>query len=135
MALPISLHRTGLQPGASMSLVRRPASSAAPTAASMAAASASRSKLYFNSMAADRMVPMGFALSCPAMSGAEPWIGSYRPRLPWPSDEEGIMPMEPVIMLASSDKMSPNMFSVTSTSNWLGSFTICMAALSTRTSL
>ena len=27
-------------------------------------------------IAADRIVPIGFALSWPAMSGAEPWIGS-----------------------------------------------------------
>ena len=36
-----------------------------------------------------------------------------------------------VIMLASSERISPNMFSVTITSNWDGSFTICMDALST----
>ena len=58
-------------------------------------------------------------------------MGSYRPRVPSPKEEEGIMPMEPVIMEASSDRMSPNIFSVTITSNWLGSFTICMAQLST----
>ena len=45
--------------------------------------------------------------------------------------EEGIMPMEPMIWLASSERMSPKRFSVTITSNWLGSRTICMAALST----
>ena len=45
------------------------------------------------------------------------------------------MPMEPVIMEASSDRMSPNMFSVTITSNWAGFFTICMAQLSTNISL
>ncbi|CUO60517.1 Uncharacterised protein [Flavonifractor plautii] len=37
-------------------------------------------------------------------------------------------------MLASSERMSPNMFSVTTTSNWPGSFTSCMAQLSTSTS-
>ena len=45
------------------------------------------------------------------------------------------MPMEPVIMDASSERMSPNIFSVTITSNWLGSLTICMAQLSTSMSL
>lgn len=39
--------------------------------------------------------------------------------------------MEPVIWLASSERMSPNRFSVRITSNWLGSRTIYMAALST----
>ena len=41
------------------------------------------------------------------------------------------MPTDPVIMLASSDRISPNMFSVSSTSNWEGSRTICIAQLST----
>ena len=41
------------------------------------------------------------------------------------------MPMEPLIMEASSERISPKRFSVTITSNWLGSRTICMAALST----
>ena len=58
-------------------------------------------------------------------------MGSYRPRPPSPRLAEGIMPMEPVIMLASSERMSPNMFSVTITSNWAGLRTICMAQLST----
>ena len=49
------------------------------------------------SIAADRIVPIGLARSCPAMSGAEPWIGSYRPNVPWavrrsPSDADGSMP-------------------------------------------
>ena len=32
-------------------------------------------------MAAERTVAMGLALSWPAISGAEPWMGSYMPRL------------------------------------------------------
>ena len=86
-------------------------------------------------MAAERMVPRGFARFCPAMSGAEPWMGSYMPRVPSERDAEGIMPMEPVSMEASSERMSPNMFSVTSTSNWVGFLISCMAVLSTSTSL
>ncbi len=35
-----------------------------------------------SSIAADRIVPIGLAWSWPAMSGAEPWIGSYRPNVP-----------------------------------------------------
>ena len=86
-------------------------------------------------MAADRMQAVGLTMSLPAMSGAEPWMGSYRPRVPSPSEEDGIIPMEPVIMEASSERMSPNIFSVTMTSNWAGFLTICMAALSTNISL
>ncbi len=41
------------------------------------------------------------------------------------------MPMEPVIWLASSDRMSPKMLLVTMTSNCRGLRTSCMAALST----
>ena len=41
------------------------------------------------------------------------------------------MPMEPVIMAASSERMSPNMLPVTITSNFFGALTSCMAALST----
>ena len=85
-------------------------------------------------MATDRMVAMGLALSWPAMSGAEPWMGSYRPGAASPIEAEGSRPMEPVTMEASSERMSPNMFSVTTTSNWPGSRTSCMAQLSTSTS-
>ena len=86
-------------------------------------------------MAADRMQAVGFTMSLPAMSGAEPWMGSYRPRVPSPRLEDGIIPMEPVIIEASSDRMSPNIFSVTITSNCAGFFTICIAQLSTNISL
>ena len=51
---------------------RNPASRTAFTAASMASASAGIEKLYRSIMAADRMQAMGFTISCPAMSGAEP---------------------------------------------------------------
>ena len=86
-------------------------------------------------IAAERMVAMGLARSLPAMSGAEPWMGSYRPRLVAPKEEEASMPMEPVIIAASSERMSPKMFEVTTTSNWAGFFTSCMAALSTSISV
>ena len=68
-------------------------------------------------MAADRMVASGLAMPWPAMSGAEPWLGSYRPCPPAFSEAEGSMPMEPVSMAASSDRMSPNRLPVTMTSN------------------
>ncbi len=82
-------------------------------------------------MATERMVASGLATFCPAMSGAEPWMGSYMP-LPLASREaEGSMPMEPVSMAAQSERMSPNMLVVTMTSNCFGARTSCMAALST----
>ena len=77
------------------------------------------------------MVAIGLAISCPAISGAEPWLGSYKPKLPSFKLAEDNIPIEPVTILASSDKMSPNMFSVRITSNCLGSLTNCMAQLST----
>ena len=77
------------------------------------------------------MVAMGLALSWPAISGAEPWMGSYSAGPASPMEAEGSRPMEPVTMDASSDRISPNMFSVTTTSNCPGSRTSCMAQLST----
>ena len=91
-------------------------------------------KENLNIIATLRMVASGLAMPLPAISGAEPWMGSYRPRVEAPSEEEGIMPIEPVIWLASSERISPNIFSVTITSNWLGSLTICIAQLSTNIS-
>ena len=82
-------------------------------------------------MATERMVARGLATPWPAMSGAEPWMGSYMP-LPCSSREaEGSMPMEPVNMEASSERMSPKRLPVTMTSNCLGLRTSCMAQLST----
>ena len=52
--------------------------------------------------------------------------------MPFSSKEaEGSIPMEPVSMEASSDRMSPKMLPVAITSNCLGARTNCMAALST----
>ena len=51
-----------------------------------------------------------------ALSGAEPWIGSNRPGPSAPRDAEGSRPMEPPSTEISSDRMSPNMFSVRMTS-------------------
>src|SRR3989338_37448 len=82
-------------------------------------------------MAAERMVARGLAISLPAMSGAEPWLGSYMPLLLASNEAEGSMPMEPVSMDASSDRMSQKILPVTITSNCLGALTSCIAALST----
>jgi len=81
-------------------------------------------------MATDRMVASGLAMFFPAMSGAEPWIGSYR-AFPSPRLADGSMPMEPVSMAASSLRMSPNKLEVTITSNCEGLRMSCMAQLST----
>ena len=66
------------------------------------------------------------------MSGAEPWIGSYKPLLFASSDAEGNIPMEPVSIDASSDKISPNKLPVTRVSNCFGLRTNCIAQLSTK---
>ena len=89
------------------------------------------SKARRSIIAADRIVASGLALPCPAMSGAEPWMGSNRPGLPVPREAEGSIPMEPVMTEASSERMSPKRLPVTMTSNCEGSRTNCMAALST----
>jgi hypothetical protein len=74
----------------------------------------------------------GLAVPVPAMSGAVPCTGSNRPGPePSPSDALGSIPSEPVSIAASSLRMSPNMFSVSKTSNSAGLETSCMAALST----
>ena len=82
-------------------------------------------------IATDTNIASGFAVPVPAMSGAEPCTGSYRPGPPSPTEALGSMPSEPVSMAASSLRMSPNMFSVRITSNSVGFATSCMAALST----
>ena len=87
-------------------------------------------KLYLSIIATDNIVAKGLAISIPAISGAEPWIGSYIPNLPSPKDADGNIPIDPVIMEASSDKISPNIFEVTITSNCAGFFTSCIDALS-----
>src|SRR3990170_1279920 len=71
------------------------------------------------------------------MSGAEPWIGSYRPRgfpkefIPSPSEAEGKLPIEPVSTEASSVRISPNRLPVRMTSNEAARVKRCMAAAST----
>src|SRR4029077_15206847 len=86
--------------GSARSPVRQPSSSAPETAASIAAAAASFPSEIRSSIAADRIVPIGFAMSRPAMSGADPWMGSYRTKRPCalrgsPSDADGRKPRRP----------------------------------------
>ena len=97
----------------------------------MASASSSKPKLYRNIMAEERIVAIGLAISFPAISGAEPWLGSYKPNLVSFKEALGSIPIEPVIILASSERISPNIFSVRTTSNREGAKINCMAQLST----
>ncbi len=74
------------------------------------------------SCAADQIWPIGLAMPCPAMSGAEPCTGSNsdgncRSGLMLP---DGAMPMVPVQAGPRSDRMSPNRLEATTTSNQSG---------------
>ena len=77
---------------------------------------ASKRRPWRSSSATERNIASGLAMPLPAMSGAEPCTGSNRPGPSPPSDALGSIPIEPVIIAASSLRMSPNMFSVTITS-------------------
>src|SRR5690606_16551968 len=117
--------------GPAMSRVRAPLRNAATTAFSTVAAAASAPRLCRSSIAALKIVPQGFARPWPAISGAQPGIGSSRPGPASPSDADGSSPIEPASIDASSVRMSPNMFSVTMTSKSAGRLKRCMAAAST----
>ena len=76
--------------------------------------------------------PADWPTPVPAMSGAEPCTGSNTPgSVRRPARRSGSIPIEPVSIAASSERMSPNMFSVRITSKWRGAATSRMAALST----
>jgi len=130
-ASPISRVLTFCVPSDQMSTVRKPEAKTDFTAVSMRSADWAWFNEKRSIMAADSIVANGFAIPLPAMSGALPWLGSYKPWFLLFKLAYGSMPIEPVSMEASSDKISPNMLPVTTTSNFLGSFTNCMAALST----
>ena len=80
--VPTTTSPSSGSPASARSAVRQPSSRAAPTAASTASAASARPSEVRSSIAADRIVPIGLAMSWPAMSGAEPWIGSYSPNVP-----------------------------------------------------
>ena len=84
-------------------------------------------------MAAARIVASGLAIPLPAMSGAEPWIGSYKPGPELPIEALGSIPRDPGSIEASSVRISPNMLLVTTTSNEVGRLSRCMAIESTKT--
>src|SRR5439155_13005528 len=114
--------------------VRSPWSRALSTADSTDAAASGKPSPWRSIMAALRNIARGLAMPWPAMSGAEPWTGSKTPGVPdSPRLALGSIPIEPVSIAASSLRMSPNMFSVSSTSKWRGLLMSCMAALSTST--
>jgi hypothetical protein len=73
---PTSLVVHGGIPGVATSGVTRRLSIVADTARSMARASTARFNECRRSIATLRIAPMGFAMPRPAMSGADPWIGS-----------------------------------------------------------
>ena len=75
---------------------------------------------------------MGLATFWPAMSGAEPWTGSniegnFRSGLRL---AEGAMPIVPVQAGPRSERMSPNRFEHTTTSNQSGCWTKCAVRMS-----
>ena len=73
-------------------------------------------------IAADRIIPVGLALPCPMMSGAVPWQG-WNTAWRSPMSADGAMPMPPIRPAVMSERMSPNMFSITMTSKSQGRFT------------
>src|SRR5579863_6924562 len=111
-ASPTSEHDADL-PSGFKSAVTLPDASTASTARFTAAASSVNPKLYSSIAATDPIAPSGFALFCPAMSGADPCTGSYNPvhapdALRSPSDADGSIPIDPASTAPSSLKMSPN---------------------------
>src|SRR5699024_2220173 len=82
----------------------------------------------------DHNAAMGLALPCPAISGAEPWIGSNMEGYFF----SGLMfapaarPIPPAMAAPRSVIMSPKRFDVTFIWNLAGSFTKNMDAASTR---
>ena len=81
---------------------------------------------------AAQIAPAGLAIPCPAMSGAEPWIGSKSEgqRRSGFRFAEGAMPIEPETAAITSERMSPSRFEPTITSNSCGRSTSCAASAS-----
>ena len=101
------------------------------TAAESERASSGSPSECSRSSASERSIAVGFAAPVPAMSGAEPWTGSKIPGFESPRLADAARPSPPVTAAATSERMSPKVFSITSTSNEPGSVTICIATLST----
>ena len=105
--------------------------SALSTACSSAVASSKRPRPWKRSSATDRSIAAGFAIPWPAICGAEPWTGSKIPGPSSPSEAEAASPRPPVTAAATSERMSPNVFSVTTVSIVSGAWTIVIANEST----
>src|ERR1700693_2054363 len=124
-------------PSRARSRVLAPDAMADATAFSMRAALASSLSEWRQSKAADKIAAIGLAIPFPAVAGALPLIGSYRPKRPpslaaaLPKVALGRLPSEPVSIAASSERMSPKVFSVKITSKRCGSRISCIAAVST----
>ncbi|SPJ31461.1 hypothetical protein TRM7615_05004 [Falsiruegeria mediterranea M17] len=80
------------------------------TAPTMARAAGAHPKPYSNIMATDKIAPIGLAMPRPEMSGALPWVGSYRPpftglasRAAAGSVAEGNIPNDPEITAIRSE--------------------------------
>src|SRR5665213_1562394 len=98
-------------------------------AAPLSLLSPRRSPSQASSIAAEPISEDGLARFLPAMSGAEPCCACATP---WsaPALSEAARPRLPAISLASSDRMSPYMLVVTTTSNWPASRTSSAAMAS-----
>ena len=71
----------------------------------MTFAASSSAKECLNNMATERIVARGLAIPLPAISGADPWQGSYNPQLSEFKDAEGYIPIDPVNMAEMSDRI------------------------------
>ena len=70
--------------------------------------------------AVERSIAVGLARPVPAMSGAKPCTGSKMPGPPSPRLADAADPSPPVTAAATSERMSPKVFSVTMTSKLSG---------------
>src|SRR5487761_2410166 len=116
-----------------MSRVRGPPSRSRVSTAATIAWPAAASPRCSSISPADQIWPIGLQMCLPAISGAEPCTGSniegkMRSGLML---AEGAMPIEPATAGPRSDRMSPNRFDPTTTSNQSGCCTKCAARIST----
>jgi hypothetical protein len=77
------------------------------------------------------MSPLGLAMPLPAMSGAVPCTASNIAQPLSPMLAAGATPSPPISPAARSERMSPNRFIVTITSNRSGAITSFIAVAST----